>query len=157
MKTEDVLPDLRKLSFDFFHRFARMEFALKEGPYLKNSDPGSWALPDWDRFIGDWQDQYRPSADAIALVEAAPREQVVGPDGHSLEFRDVLFDANASDLKRVVKLARTVRNNLFHGGKHDAAGWDDAARISLLLPLSIAVLDELASLAGLGSDYEGVY
>ncbi|AZF47913.1 hypothetical protein C4J86_2678 [Pseudomonas sp. R2-7-07] len=28
---------------------------------------------------------------------------------------------------------KTVRNNLFHGGKHDAAGWDDVEWMRFLI------------------------
>jgi hypothetical protein len=157
MRSEEVSPELRELTFNFFHRFSRLEFALKEAGYLKNKNPGSWAIPDWDQFVAEWKDQYVPSENAVGLIEAAPQEQVIAADGRSVEFRDVAFHAQASTLGKVVKLARTVRNNLFHGGKHDAAGWDDAGRMELLLPLSTAVLGELALLAGVESDYEGAY
>lgn len=157
MRNDEVPPDLRELTFNLFHRFSRLEFVLKEAGYLRNKNPGSWAIPDWDQFVADWKDQYDPSENAARLIEASPQQQVIAADGRSLEFREVAFDADASALSKVVKLARTVRNNLFHGGKHDAAGWDDAGRIEFLLPLSIAVLSELASLAGVESYYEGVY
>lgn len=155
--TSELSSDLRELAFQFFHRFSRLEFALKEAGYLKNKNPGSWAIPDWDHFVAQWENHYCPSESAALLIEASPREQVIGDDGRSLEFREVAFEPHASALSKVVKLARVVRNNLFHGGKHDAAGWDSAGRIGLLLPLSIAVLGEWASLAGVKSDYEGTY
>ena len=157
MRNEDVSVALRELTFNFFHRFSRLEFALKEAGYLRNQNPGSWAIPHWDRFVSDWENKYSASKAAADLIAAAPEEQVVAADGRSLEFRKVEFDGRATNLKKVVKLARTVRNNLFHRGKHDAAGWDDEARIESLLPLTIAVLGEVASLAGIESDYEGVY
>lgn len=157
MRIEEVTPDLRMLTFDFFHRFSRLEFALKEADYLHNRNPGSWALPGWNDFIERWESEYRPSARAFSLIEAAPREQVIAADGRTLEFREVRFKSDATKLRRVTKLVQVVRNNLFHGGKHDAAGWDSASRIALLLPLSISVLDELAVLGGLSADYEATY
>jgi len=57
----------------------------------------------------------------------------------------------------VVTLLKTVRNNLFHGGKHGDDGWDDPERILTLLELSIRVLDELADLADFGADYTRYY
>lgn len=157
MRNEDVSVALRELTFNCFHRFSRLEFALKEAGYLRNKNPGSWAIPDWDQFVTDWEGKYGLSKAATDLILADPEEQVVAVDGRSLEFRGIVFDDQATDLKKVVKLVRTVRNNLFHGGKHDSAGWDNAARIGSLLPVTIVVLGELASLAGIESDYEGVY
>jgi len=50
-----------------------------------------------------------------------------------------------------------VRNNLFHGGNHTAAGWDDHARVVFLLKQGIELLDEFAQLAGYQADYERRY
>jgi hypothetical protein len=57
----------------------------------------------------------------------------------------------------VAILLKTVRNNLFHGGKQGAAYWDDPERMRLLLPLSVTILAELAGLGGFEADYTGYY
>ena len=156
MRQGEVPDDLRELVFSFLHKFSRFEFALKDaGKWRKG--PGGAALPNWDRFVADHEATYQLTASAIALLAANPKKQVVSDDEHSLEFRGLTFDENVSDLAKVSRLARTVRNNLFHGGKHDAEGWDNPARIHELLPLTSAVLDEFADLAGIGGDYEGAY
>jgi hypothetical protein len=67
------------------------------------------------------------------------------------------FNSGASDLERVVRLAQTVRNNLFHGGKHGSDYWDDPKRMQTLLSTTIMVLDDLADMAGLQSDYKRCY
>lgn len=157
MRLEEVSPELRELVFLFFHRFSRLEFALKEAGYLANRNPGAWAIPDWNQFIADWEDRYAPSKSANGLIEAAPQEQVVAADGESLTFRNIEFAPDTNPLVTVVKLLRTVRNNLFHGGKHDAAGWDTHARLEKLLPLSIDVLGDLAILGGVEADFKGAY
>jgi hypothetical protein len=54
-------------------------------------------------------------------------------------------------------LANTVRNNLFHGGKHGAAYWDDPARTQHLLEITISALNDLAEQTGLTADYERLY
>jgi len=56
-----------------------------------------------------------------------------------------------------VRYAKTVRNNLFHGGKHGSAYWDNPARMTLLLGTTITVLGELARLGGIEADYERYY
>ena len=50
-----------------------------------------------------------------------------------------------------------MRNNLFHGGKHGSAYWDDPDRMRLLLPLSVTVLGELVTLGGFEADFTGYY
>ena len=156
MRQGEVPDDLRELVFSFFHKFSRFEFALKDAGKWRKGHGGA-ALPDWDSFLADHEATYQLTTAAAALVAANPKKQVVSDDEHSLEFRDLIFSENVSDLAKVSRLARTVRNNLFHGGKHDAEGWDNPARIRELLPLTSAVLDEFAHLAGIGGDYEGAY
>jgi hypothetical protein len=157
MEQGDVPLEVRDLVFDFFHKFSRFEFALKEAGSWRKGPPGSPALPDWARFVAENEAVYQLTAPATALIAANPMRQVVADDENSLEFREVDLPADASELAKVSRLAQTVRNNLFHGGKHDSAGWDHAARIHELLPLASAVLDEFAELAGIGGDYKGAY
>ncbi|APL96032.1 hypothetical protein AI27_01600 [Sphingomonas sp. BHC-A] len=90
-----------------------------------------------------------------SLIAANPQRQIV--TAVDLDFRDVGFNPGASDLERVVRFAQTVRNNLFHGGKHGSAYWNDADRMRLLLETTIAVLDDLADQMGLTSDYRSEY
>jgi len=157
MQQGEVPDDLRELVFSFFHKFSRFEFALKEAGKWRPRHAGSAALPDWNCFITDHKATYQLTTAAAALLAANPKKQVVADDELSLEFRAVTFDENTSDLAKVSRLARTVRNNLFHGGKHDAEGWDNPARIRELIPLASAVLDEFSGLAGFGGDYEGTF
>lgn len=157
MRDEHLNGELRELIFDFFHRFSRFEFALKEADYLKSHAAGARADPSWDCFVERWQETYRVSDAAHALIAANPRQQLVAQDGHSLEFKEVQFGAEVTDLARVVRLTKTVRNNLFHGGKSDSGGWDNAPRIKELVSLGSRILDELAEFGDLRSDYEGFY
>ena len=155
MRHDEIPDNLRPLVYDFFFWFSRFEFALKEARILKNLEPGANAEPGWTRFINDCKDHYRIGAAGEALIAANPQRQVVTES--DLDYRDVGFNSNASDLERVVRLAQTVRNNLFHGGKHGSAYWNDADRMRLLLKTTIAVLDDLADQMGLTSDYRSEY
>jgi hypothetical protein len=147
--------ELRDLIFRFFYRFSRFEFALKRRDFLKSHAPGARADPSWADFIEKFREGYEQSVAAKGLVEANPKREVVGENGHGLSFAEV--DPGDSDLAQVVALARTVRNNLFHGGKYDSEGWDNPARIRKLVDLSTKVLDELADRADLNGDYTGEY
>lgn len=157
MQQGDVPDDLRELAFSFFHKFSRFEFSLKEAGKWRKGKGGSPALPDWDCFVAEHEATYQLTTAAAALLAANPKKQVVADDEHSLKFITVPFDDNASDLAKVSQLVRTVRNNLFHGGKYDPEGWDNPARIGELLAITSAVLDEFADLAGFGADYQGAY
>ncbi|RWO26663.1 hypothetical protein [Mesorhizobium sp.] len=133
MRHEEVEEDLRPLIFDFFFWFSRFESALKENNWLQSKTVGATALADWKGFVETYAGDYVPSDAAGRLVVANPQKQIVGDAG--LAFTDVTFTDSASQLDRVTLLLKTVRNNLFHRGKHGSAysdrptgrpdrGWD---------------------------------
>lgn len=155
MRHDDIPDDLKRLAFDFFYWFSRFEFALKEARCLKSTEEGAKAEVNWDRFIEKHHNAYQLTSAGQALIDAKPQRQIVGADG--LTFRDVGFNAGASDLERVVRLANTVRNNLFHGGKHGSDYWDAPGRMRDLLTTTIKALDDLAVQAGLQGDYKRYY
>lgn len=146
---------LKNASFEFFYWFSRFEFALKENRYLKDTTVGAKAEPSWNAFVEKWSATYVPSAAALKLIAENPKRQVVGLT--ELEFRAVGFDDNPSELGKVVRLASTVRNNLFHGGKHGHENWDDPVRTEMLLNLVITLLHELAAHASIENDYRREY
>ena len=156
MRQEDIGQNLAKIAFDFFYWFSRFEFALKENRRLKNIAIGVKAEPGWDKFINEWSDQYSASDEAKALIAASPRRQVVAASGE-LEWKNVKSNECRNELAKVIILLKTVRNNLFHGGKHGADGWDDPARTEKLLKLGMAVLEQLATLAAIEADYKRYY
>ena len=155
MQREHIPDDLRNLAFDFFYWFSRFEFALKENRILKSDNPGDNAEPGWNRFIETHQDGWKPTSAASKLLAERPQRQIVTVSG--LDFREVGFNNGASQLEMVVRYAQTVRNNLFHGGKHGNAYWDDPKRMRRLLSTTVDVLDDLAQLAGIEGDYKRLY
>lgn len=155
MRHDDIPDDLKRLAFDFFYWFSRFEFALKEACCLKSADEGAKAEVGWDLFIEKHWNAYQLNAAGHALIDAKPQRQIVSAGG--LDFRDVGFNAGVSDLERVVRLANTVRNNLFHGGKHGSDYWDEPDRMRDLLTVTIKALDDLAAQAGLQGNYERYY
>ena len=54
-------------------------------------------------------------------------------------------------------MLKAVRNNLFHGGKHGDVEMDSKKRNLELLKLGKHILDQLAQVAGLESDYTRNY
>ena len=155
LRLEDVSADVRDRAFEFFYWFSRFEFALKENGFLKNNKPGARAEPGWGLFIGEHEAGYNLSEAGVRLVEASPQRQIVGP--HGLKFTSVGFDDQPSELAKAVRLLKTVRNNLFHWGKHGVDGWDDPERTLLLIGLCVSILDELAELGGFEADYKRYY
>lgn len=156
MRKDDVAANLSNLAFDFFFWFSRFEFALKENGYLKSHEPGKNAEPGWDEFVEKWQEQYTSSAEARLLLKSPPERQVV-LEGNKLHWGTVRLDFCKSDLAKVVRLVKTVRNNLFHGGKHGGAGWDDPIRTQELLEASLALLHQFAELASIEADFTRRY
>jgi len=156
MRHDEVKAELGQLAFDFFYWFSRFEYALKDAGFLRSKEVGVPAEPSWKKFCQKYRDNYQPGAAARALLDASPQCQIVAAGG-GLDFAPVLFNPGVSELDKVVELARTVRNTLFHGGKHGSVFWDDPTRMQLLLTTTTGVLSELAELGGLQGEYEREY
>ncbi|MGE5501170.1 MAG: hypothetical protein ACM3W4_04515 [Ignavibacteriales bacterium] len=156
MRHDDVPDDLKRLAFDFFYWFSRFEFALKEAGFLKSTKKGAKAEANWAGFIAKYSSVYVLTAAGQALIVANPQRQIVSGPGE-LTFGDVSTAPASGQLERVVELARAVRNNLFHGGKHGDDYWDEPARMEMLLKTTIKVLGELAEMADLQEDYKRYY
>lgn len=108
------------------------------------------------KFALDRYGAYPISEEARALIDAAPKQQVVAP-GNRLGWHAVDLNGWSGDLGKVIRLVQTVRNNLFHAGKHGADGWDDPVRTAMLLEFGIAVLVHIAEETHLDGDYWGFY
>ncbi|MBX3647316.1 MAG: hypothetical protein KF766_06555 [Rhodocyclaceae bacterium] len=156
MRIENIDTNLSGIAFDYFYWFSRFEFALKENMYLKSCKIGAKAEPGWGKFVEKWQAKYSVTPEANALLIAKPEQQIVARNA-DLDWAPVRLDDCKSDLAKVVRLLKTVRNNLFHGGKHGCEGWDDSKRTELLLSSGKKVLDQLAQLASLDADYKRYY
>jgi len=144
------------LAFEFFYFFSRFEFCLKENGYLKSCKVGAIAEPGWDDFVKKYSQTYDPSGEARWLLASPPEKQIVVAKGE-LRWRPVGVENCSSELDKVALMVKTVRNNLFHGGKHGAAGWDDPARMKDLLLNCRAILEQLVALAGFEGDYQRLY
>ena len=153
MKYDEIDDELKGITFKFFYYFSRFEFVLKKNGYYFHPNRSNRANVDWNRFLDDNHKGYVLSKSAVQLIAERPRQQIV--DNQNLSFEDVRFADGESDLVKVGTLIKTVRNNLFHGGKHGDVSWDDQDRMKVLLGLVLEILGEIAEIAGLQNDYQG--
>lgn len=139
----------RRLAWHFFVFFSRMEYALKRTPrYLKNSPN---AEPNWDRFGSDHDDQFRqvPSPRlelAVEYFEASPPRKQIQVEGRMGWSEPRRREANERQLTWLLLAIRTVRNNLFHGGKFPLIPMPDPSRDRDLLIHSLTILDAMLQL-----------
>jgi len=156
MRRDEIDTQLKDASFEFFYWFSRFEFALKENNCMKDLEPGAKAEPSWEVFQEKHGGDYIASPDACRLVEFHPKRQYVSGHGEP-EWKPVGISHCAGELCRVVTMLRTVRNNLFHGGKHGDIDVDSKDRNVELLRCGKIVLDQLAEMAGFDNDYKRYY
>lgn len=132
--------------FDFFYCFSRFEFALKKTGYFK-TDRYNVVLVSWDDFSDD-NGEYSFSKEAEELISLKPK-RLVHTEVEGFRWEELQIEHEQSELSFVIFNLKTVRNNLFHGGKHNPEGIsnpDQAERDKKLVEVGKTVLDELARL-----------
>lgn len=155
IKRNDINEVVLKKAFEFFYWFSRFEFCLKEKNYLKSEVKGERAQPGWEKFVDEFSSSYTQSILAKKLISLKPSQQKIGDNG-SLIWKEINIQ-NDNELQQVVKTLKTIRNNLFHGGKHSVKGWDDIERTEKLLVLGVQVMNEIVKMAGWEDDFERIY
>lgn len=147
--------EIGDLALRFFYWFSRFEFALKQNGQVRRG-PRDSAQADWSAFIAENEDSYVPCGAVNQLMEKPPNIQHI--DGqYGWRWESLRLNRNSSALFNAVLLVKTIRNNLFHGGKHTAAGWDDPERIRFLLTKGVEALDSFAKLSCYEADYRRKY
>ena len=106
-------------------------------------------------FRDKYRNQYIVSDEAINLIEEPPQRQVIR--SQSCEWEDANLSRAKSDLGRVILIIKTIRNNMFHGGKSSQKDWDNPERNIFLIQNALKVLEKLALLGGIESDYRRSY
>lgn len=130
------------LAIEFMATFSRIEHALKSTGYALGNE--GRVDPDWDRFANEIDEQFNQleTEELIAakdlLLGSPPRKQVLH-DGQVV-FRDQVVDLNQKTTQQVVRFVRTVRNNLFHGGKFLPTGEAEVGRNEALVNASLKVI-----------------
>ena len=147
---QDIPDHLRELCIEYFFMFSRFEYALKENGFLKKSRYEN-AEPDWKKFVEEYSSVYYPSDEARNLMNSPPDRHIVRDE--CCQWEEIDFANFSSDLDKVVFILKTIRNNLFHGGKNSHADWDNLERNSFLGRNAISVLGSLAELSELEHDY----
>ncbi|NCU30123.1 hypothetical protein EOM60_06020 [Candidatus Saccharibacteria bacterium] len=131
------------LVLEFFWKFSIFEYALKREGYLR-SGRNRGAEPDWIKFGHDIRgkfDQVTTPEIKLAkdlLIKLSPQRQIV----HDMElgWEPVVRQEEDSDEEFTLRILRTSRNNLFHGGKYPESSIREIARDREILKASLAIL-----------------
>lgn len=142
---------------EFLAVFARMEYALKATRFAVRNRRDVSA--SWDQFANEAHERFHTetSEELKAAVDFLwnfpPRKQFL-TDDEQLCFRDFEIDPAQRQLQQLILMVRTVRNNLFHGGKHLPDGESELGRNEKLVRSSLVLLRECAQLV---DDVRGAY
>lgn len=130
------------LAIEFMATFSRMEYALKSTGYaLGNTGK---VEPAWDRFANEIDARFNQLEDSELidaknlLLTSPPRKQVL--QNHQVVFQIQTVDQNQRTTQQVLRFVRTVRNNLFHGGKYLPTGEMEVGRNEALVRASLKVI-----------------
>jgi hypothetical protein len=142
----DLLKVSQALTLEFLATFARFEFALKKAGYVRGDEVQ--VSPDWDAFARDLA-----TVDAVLigpvldsckyLQEHPPRKQVL--QARRLQWVDRKGNSG-SPIGDVLLSVRTVRNNVFHGGKFPDGPVAEPLRDEALIRDCVSILKGLLKL-----------
>jgi hypothetical protein len=150
----DRLAGDHELVFIFFGTFSRFECVLKRSPKFLGYDRHRNAQADWTKFAESLGGRLSEAQDH-SLVEARkrllarpPKTQKVSKD-NELEWSDTEPRTDESPDEYLLRLVRTVRNNLFHGGKYPPpiGPVQDVARNRSLLEDCLVILNHCLTLS----------
>jgi hypothetical protein len=138
-----VAPD-RKLAWEFFIFFSRFEYALKRHPKFLQPGIGN-AEPNWDRFASIYNETFlkKHHLDLEAAIKYYidhPPKKQLRADGIMSWSEPLVWDEREAQLIWLLRVIRTVRNNLFHGGKFPLIPMSDPSRDRDLLSHAITIL-----------------
>lgn len=138
------------LVINFFVVFSRFEYALKETRFINGNEDGVSA--NWDLFASSIRESFqadrtpelRNSVDFLHF--SPPRKQII-QDGNCLGWAPNRRGNNQPLIHELLLSIRTIRNNLFHGGKFQEVLHEGHARDRQLLHTSMIILEECLRLA----------
>jgi hypothetical protein len=134
-------PEDSRLIFEFFMVFSRIEFALKRSGYFRGDS--NRAEPDWEKFSNTYQGKFdrliSPEFQQACeyYITHPPKKQVVHDD--QVVWKENIQGEGESEFSWIIRSIRTVRNNLFHGGKFPY----DQVRDNTLLFHGLVILQEV--------------
>lgn len=131
-----------ELACEFLAVFSRMEYALKATRYASEGE--GRVTVSWDRFANDIDEIFCRVTDedfttAVHYLLTQPPRMQMRQDGVLL-FVDQAIDEHQSRAQQTLHMVRTVRNNLFHGGKYLPDGEVEQGRNQVLVQNSLIVL-----------------
>jgi hypothetical protein len=142
----DLLKVPRELTLEFLATFARFEFALKKAGYVQGDN--SRVSPDWDSFGRDVAQLN--SAILVPVLQSSTYLQQHPPKKQVLQNGTLRWidrqGTSGSMIGDVLLSVRTVRNNVFHGGKFPDGMITDPLRDEQLIRDCLAVLEALLKL-----------
>ena len=146
----------QELLLDFFLTFSRFEYALKDSDFFQRSGRNyshrhQDANPDWDSFAvslrgvfrADSNDELQRACEYIS--DSPPDKQVIIDD--AVDWETPTRPENESEIEFLLRMVRSIRNNLFHGGKHSTEPHEEVNRTERLLNVSLIILHECLNLA----------
>jgi hypothetical protein len=150
MTVSDHVQIDHELLLEFFLLFSYFEFELKNNGFARGDLER--IAPEWDRFIlsveNDFDSNYSSGIrEAFEFFELNPPMRQVLING-SPGWSSFPWNLSHTDFKNLINCVRTVRNNLFHGGKFNNELFESSHRTTLLLTHSIVILNECIRLSG---------
>jgi hypothetical protein len=139
----------RDLVFEFFWKFSVFECALKREGFLRLDRPTAEA--NWTAFGKDITQKFEKvetigfAAAAAKLRELSPRKQI---NRNGILGWEKIDQRDESNAVYTLHLLKTVRNNLFHGGKYPDGGILEVSRDTEILRAALAVLEGCYELHG---------
>jgi hypothetical protein len=138
------LQEQRELICTFFVLFSRFEYALKRLGYISPKPMGKRIELDWVRFSEDTEAKFTANTwesikESVKYLETHQPMKQVFHEGE-LRFVGISRLNGENRLDWLLRLIRTVRNNLFHGGKFPDGPKYDVARDQKLLESSLDIL-----------------
>lgn len=139
----------KDLLLKFFLNFSRFEFALKTSGF-RRSGRREGVEPDWDDFINsiakvfdkNHSKELQKACDYI--LDNPPKRQVLS--SHGIDWEDNNPPNSGDNTEFLIRMVKQIRNNLFHGGKHDSDSAKNSERKIILLNSALTILDYCLSL-----------
>src|SRR5262249_51711738 len=105
----------------------------------------NYVEPAWDRFASKYSSVFDPAATpqlSVAcdyFMSQPPRKQI--RDGHSLGWSEPQIRVDEPLLTWLLLMVRSVRNNLFHGGKFPMVSIKEPARDPELIRHALTIIE----------------
>lgn len=132
----------------FFWKFSVFECTLKTRGFLKGSE--DYAQPDWDKFTKEIDGRFKEIRvtgfeEACRKLESKPPKRQMVKESR-LGWREIKRKEGQSYDSYIIALVKTVRNNLFHGGKYPDGPVEEIERDNELIDAALVVLEGLSQL-----------